>query len=228
MKNKADISNTLIVIPIYNTAKHLDTLLKRIKLIFPKCNILCINDGSIDKSLDIIIHHRVNFIDRKDNRGKGFTIKQGFDYAIKQGYSYLITIDSDLQHEPAIIPYLLKSQNLTDANLVIGFREFSLGNMPVERLLSNCLTSCIVSYISNKKILDSQSGYRLYDLRFYNENEIKTDHYQMETEILLNYITKDAVISHVEIPVIYNDEKSNISHLRDIMNFIKVIWREII
>ena len=257
MKN-ANYFNTLILLPVYNSGKHLDKLLKQIIALSKDCNIFCVNDGSTDNSVEIINNNNVKYIDRKINRGKGYSLKEGFIYAKKNGYKYVLTIDSDLQHDPAMIPNFFITQKKENANLVIGFREFKqraedrgqravsreqrvedrelkpetrnkkpINIMPFARVMSNNITSCIVSCISNKKIYDSQSGYRLYDLDYFMTNEIKTDLYQMETEILLNFIKKDAKISHVEIPVIYHDEESHISHCRDIKNFIKIIWDEI-
>jgi glycosyltransferase involved in cell wall biosynthesis len=245
---KADIKNTLILIPVYNSGKQLKELLKRIrKAIATICEqtrlprlstseqskeslamtgtVLCINDGSRDNSLEVIQDSEVNYISLYRNKGKGHALRIGFDYAKVNDYKYVLTIDSDLQHDPAVIPNFFKTQNKTGADLVIGFRRFSFKNMPFARVLSNTITSKMVSFKTSREILDSQSGYRLYNLDFYLGHEIKTDRYQMETEILLNYLRKRAKVAHVEIPVIYRDEKSNISHLRDIGDFLKVVFQ---
>ena len=220
---KSDFSNTLILVPVYNCEKHLDELFTCINKVSKDIHVLCINDGSNDNSLNIIKRNRISYIDLGSNRGKGYALKVGFLHAKRKGYKYIITLDGDMQHDPLYIPNFIQAQNLFEANLVIGFRDFSFKNMPFSRVLSNYITSSIVSYKSDIKVLDSQSGYRLYDLDFFNVKEIKTTRYQMETEILLNYIKKGAKIFHTEIPVIYKDEKSNISHFRDITNFVKVI-----
>ncbi|MCL2065113.1 MAG: glycosyltransferase family 2 protein [Candidatus Cloacimonetes bacterium] len=219
----SNYENTLIIIPVYNCEKHLHELFDKIKSISNECNILCVNDGSKDNSLHYIKQYKIKYIDLGRNRGKGYALKMAFLYAKRKGFEYALTMDADLQHDPSLIPNFIKTQNVFKADLVIGFRNFSFKNMPFARVFSNSITSSIVSFASKKKVLDSQSGYRLYDLSFFDENEIKTNRYQMETEILLKYIQKGAKIYHTEIPVIYNDEKSNISHFRDIVNFIKVI-----
>ena len=232
---ESNFNNTLIIIPIYNCEKHLSELFSRIKAVSEDCQILWINDGSTDNSLIIIKKHqiedawvnRMKFIDLGRNRGKGYALKMGFIQAQRKGFQYVITMDADLQHEPALIPNFIKTQNLFEANLVIGFRNFNFRNMPFTRVFSNSITSSIVSHVTDKKILDSQSGFRLYDLNFFDEKEIKTDRYQMETEILLKFIKKGARICHTEIPVIYRNEKSHISHFRDIVNFVKVVGKTV-
>lgn len=225
---KANFKNTLIVIPVYNSSSHLSELFDFFKIHNPELSLLCVNDGSTDDSLDIIQKYIVNGISFKENRGKGFVLKTGLKYAKDNGYQFVITIDSDLQHDPSYIKNFIKTQNIENSDLVIGFRKFSLDKMPVARIFSNKITSFIISYLTGNEIFDSQSGYRLYNLDLFVFDEIHTERYQMETEILLNYLKKRAMISHTEIPVIYKNEKSNISHLRDIKNFIKVILKEIV
>ncbi len=226
-KTLADKENTIILIPVYNSSLQLDRLLKLLIEEDYKKNILCIDDGSSDNSLSIIEKNQINYISYSVNKGKGYALKKGFNYAIENAYKYALTLDSDLQHDPERIKYFIQTQNQTNADLVLGFRRFNFVNMPFARVLSNYITSFIVSSFCRKTILDSQSGYRLYNLAFFNADEIKSYRYQMETEILFNYINKRAVISHVEIPVIYKDENSNISHLRDIKNFVNVVLKEI-
>ena len=223
---KSEIKNTLILVPVYDCEKHLEELFQRIFLVSRECHILCINDGSKDNSLQIIKRNGIKYIDLGRNNGKGYALKMGFLYAKRHGFDFVITMDGDLQHDPAFIPNFIETQNVFNAGLVIGFRKFSFKKMPFERVFSNSITSSIVSRKTGAKILDSQSGYRLYDLSYFDEKEIKTTRYQMETEILLKYIKKGAKVYHTEIPVIYKDEKSNISHLRDIVNFANVIFRK--
>ena len=220
---KSNLENTLIVIPVYNSARYITRLYQKISNIYQNHHLLFINDGSTDRSLEIIKILQLNAIDIKKNKGKGYALKAGFDYAKENNFKFVITIDSDLQHDPCYLPNFFITQNIENADLVIGFRNFSFHNMPFARVMSNTITSSIVSYKTGTHIMDSQSGYRLYNLDYYDKRHIKTDKYQMETEILLNYIQKKAKIAHTEIPVIYGEENSSISHLRDIMNFIKLI-----
>jgi glycosyltransferase involved in cell wall biosynthesis len=190
-------------------------------------NVLCVNDGSLDNSLEIIHNYKCQCIDYSRNMGKGYALKQGFIYAKDKNFNFVITLDSDLQHKPESINDFFITQNHENADMVIGYRRFKINTMPISRYLSNKLTSFIVSIICKKTILDSQSGYRLYNLELFNPDEIKSNRYQMETEIILNYVIKKAIISYVEIPIIYNNEISHISHLRDIINFIKIILERV-
>jgi len=227
-KVKANVKNTLLVVPVFNSAAHLSELFYRIFEQSEKCQVLCINDGSTDNSIDIIKQHSVRYIDYEKNYGKGYALKMGMVYAKRNGYNFVLTIDSDLQHDPAVMINFIKTQRKQDSDLVIGYRRFNMFNMPFMRFMSNYITSSIVSGVVKQGILDSQSGFRLYNLDFFHEDDVYSERYQMETEILLRYAKNDAKISYTEIPVIYSNEVSNINNTRDITNFVKVIWKELI
>jgi glycosyltransferase involved in cell wall biosynthesis len=225
---KANIDNTLIILPVFNCANTIADLLTKILSLYEKISILCINDGSTDNSLDIIKNYDVEILHSNENHGKGKALKMGFNYAQINNFKFVLTLDGDLQHDPHFIYRFFTTQNIENSDLVIGLRRFSFLNMPFDRVCSNYLTSKIVSYITNYHILDSQSGYRLYNIDLFNEYKIYNDRFQMETELLFDFCKKYAKISYVEIPVIYNNEKSNISHLRDIKNFIKACLDELL
>jgi glycosyltransferase involved in cell wall biosynthesis len=224
--SKANIQNTLFVIPVYDCAMHLSELFIRMFARYQNCHILCINDGSTDNSLEIIEQHNVKYINFDQNNGKGHALTIGLTYAKRNGYQYVLTIDADLQHDPVAIESFFKTQNIDDTDIVMGFRRFNFSNMPFSRVLSNRITSNIVSSKVKQEVLDSQCGFRLLNLDFFNETDVYSHRFQMETEILIRYLKRGAKLSQTEIPVIYNDEKSNIVHLRDIWNFIRVIWME--
>lgn len=217
----ANIENTVIIIPVFNAEKHLNKLLSEI-LNYTK-NIIVVDDGSTDKSGDIcksfeIIYHRLN-----ENQGKGKALQKGFELAIKNGFKYALTLDSDYQHPPRDIKKFIKRQIATSADLVYGKRCFCPKYMPAHRIISNFLTSLIVSVKIGNPIYDSQSGYRLYRLDLIKKIELTTNRYQTETELIIKLAKIGAKFEFVPIETIYDDEKSYISHFRDIKNFIKVI-----
>jgi hypothetical protein len=109
---------------------------------------------------------------------------------------------------------------------VIGKRDFSRDKMPLPRIASNATTSKIVSIFTQQKILDSQSGYRLYNLNFIKDFQFKTKRYQFETEVIIKIAKAGGLIDFVPIDTIYDGQKSYISHLRDIKNFVNIVLQE--
>ena len=108
-----------ILIPTYNNASTLSRVLDG--CLFYTKNIIVVDDGSSDgtnsilkRYVDItVIHHAVN-------QGKGMAIKTGFDAAMASGYRYAVTIDSDGQHLPADLPYLINGLLNHPDSIIIG------------------------------------------------------------------------------------------------------------
>lgn len=223
----ANFNNTVVIVPIYNSEKYLEELFTQISSYFPAKQVIAINDASEDNSKKICEQSGVNFIDLNTNQGKGNALNVGFKKALEMGYSFAFTIDSDLQHKPVDFPKFIKEQNMGDYNLVIGRRDFSIQKMPLSRICSNSITSWILSFVTKTTILDSQSGFRLYDLQHINDVKFTTKRYQFETEVILKILKHNGKIGFVKIATIYDDQISYISKLRDIKNFVKVVIKEI-
>ena len=115
-----------IVVPVYNEEDNLlrveTELLAYTKIATRTTKILFVNDGSKDKSQQIIedICNRnpeFSFIAFKDNRGLSAAIKAGFDYTETELVGY---IDSDLQTAPNDFNLLL--EHIGPNDLVTGVR----------------------------------------------------------------------------------------------------------
>ncbi len=225
---KADWQNTAVVIPIYNSEEHLSELFERILNFFPKEQIFAIDDASTDNSKSVCRKFLVNSISVEENMGKGNALQEGFSAAYEKGFHFAFSIDSDLQHLPEDFPAFIAKQNEQEVSLVIGKRDFSRDKMPFPRICSNATTSKIVSMFTQQKILDSQSGYRLYDLDLIQQFNFRTKRYQFETEVIIKVAKAGGLIDFIPIDTIYNGEKSHISHLRDIKNFVNVVLHEAI
>lgn len=115
-----------IIVPVYNEEDNLlrveKELLEYSKIAIRKTKILFVNDGSKDKSqelIEAIAKRQTNFsyISFAENRGLSAAIKAGFDYADTELVGY---IDSDLQTAPEDFNLLLKY--IGDYDLVTGVR----------------------------------------------------------------------------------------------------------
>ncbi|MBN1327274.1 MAG: glycosyltransferase family 2 protein [Candidatus Cloacimonetes bacterium] len=224
----ANWNNTAVVVPVYNCADFLFELLCRTRKLFPAENIFVVNDASEDDSDNICLKSGVKLINFSRNQGKGAALQTGFRDALRAGFRFAVSMDGDLQHQPEDIPKLIDARNSCNAALVIGRRDFSIRKMPFPRILSNRITSRIVSGLSGTKIDDSQSGFRLYDLDVFRLLEFRSKRYQFETEVIFKYSRHGAVITFVDIETIYDGQPSYISHLRDIRNFLKVVGWELL
>lgn len=215
-----------VIIPAFQAAKSLQVLINRIKLIQLSIKIIVVNDGSTDNTLDILgKFDDVIVVNHQRNLGKGAAIKSGIKKARELGFQYAICIDSDLQHPPELIPNFIKSQSEINASLVLGVRQFSREIMPFHRILSNTITSFVVSIRIGKRVHDSQCGYRLIRISDIDINQFNENGFQFETELLLKMIPSKATFREIPINTIYNKSNSSINNVKDTLKFIKLFLR---
>ena len=117
-----------IVIPVLNEAGNIINLYNEIVSVFPSheppIEIIFIDDGSTDGSLEILLSlhkqdQRVKIIQFRRNFGQTSAFAAGFEFATGE---VIITLDADGQNNPADIPRLLTKMEEGDYDLVVGRR----------------------------------------------------------------------------------------------------------
>ncbi|RKX24449.1 MAG: glycosyltransferase family 2 protein [Candidatus Zixiibacteriota bacterium] len=217
--------SVLVVIPAYNAGEYLGELIPRCLKYVCNTNLLLVNDGSTDNTLEIIRQHGVKYISFSENRGKGAALMAGFEYAIKEGYRSVLTLDADLQHLPEEIPCFYA---LDDGHrLIVGMRSISFGIMPLTRWLSNNITSMIVSVFSMQRVRDSQSGFRLIPTEILRSIPLQAVRYDFESEMLFKAGAARITMAEVPISTVYKDSQSYFNPLLDTFLFICQVWKRI-
>ncbi len=209
------------IIPFYNESGKIDKVINKV-LQFVEI-VICVDDGSLDDYYTpIFLDHRVQLIKHEKNYGKGKALNSGISAAIKKNMDYVICIDGDLQHDPNFIPtFLTESANY---DIVIGKRNFKSVSMPISRKMSNFFSSKILSILSGRKILDSQSGYRLIKLKIFDNIVVRSNGFEAETELLLKASFNGYNIGFIPISTIYSEnDDSKIKNLNSIIGFVKII-----
>lgn len=104
-----------ILIPCYNEEKSLPLLYDELKKLMDNgkeyaWEVLFVNDGSHDKTLDFIkqkrvVDKRINYLNLSRNFGKENAMLAGFDYVTGD---CMVIMDADLQDPPSLIPDMLQ------------------------------------------------------------------------------------------------------------------------
>ena len=125
MTNRA-ISMISLVVPVYNEEDNLQELYREVTKAMSNqtCvwEIVFVDDGSSDRSLDIIRSlsdkdERIRYVTFANNCGQSAAFAAGFRFA--RG-DVVVTLDADLQNDPADIPAMLRVYDGVD--MVIGWR----------------------------------------------------------------------------------------------------------
>jgi glycosyltransferase involved in cell wall biosynthesis len=215
----------LVIVPAYNAARHLPELIARIAVQVDPRHLLIVNDGSTDDTAEVVGRSTCRMISLPGNRGKGAALRAGFDFALKNGYDAVVTLDADLQHPPECLPLFLAQYGLAD--LVIGRREIRPGRMPWPRVISNTLTSLVISIMGRTPVRDSQSGYRLISASVLRRLHPVADGFEAESELLFQAGRLGLSVSEIPIPTIYGRSSSFIHPLRDTGRFLRQMWRRL-
>jgi len=153
-----------IVIPVYNEEESIPSLYTEIKSSlknFPEHEIIFINDGSKDTSIHKIStlvdnDSTVTLIDLYSNSGKADALNEGFKAAKGE---IIISMDADLQDDPAEIPNLVDKIN-EGWDLVSGWKVDRKD--PITKRWPSKLFNAIMRYVTNVKIHDFNCGLKAY------------------------------------------------------------------
>lgn len=91
-----------IMIPAYNEEKKIGNTLESV-LQYTK-DIVVVNDGSLDRTAEIVRQYPITLIDRGHNKGLAKTVAEGFEYMLSHDYNYGIKLDGDGQMDASKLP----------------------------------------------------------------------------------------------------------------------------
>jgi len=214
--------NIFAVICAHNEERFIKEVVSEVSKYIDKKNIIVVDDGSVDSTFSEIKDKGIIILRNQLKSGKGFSLMKGFNEARKRGAYAIITLDGDGQHPPEYIPEFIEALKSSNFDVVVGSRMSYLKNMPLERRFSNAVTSFLISKRIRQRILDSQSGYRIFKSSILEKLDLKLTGFDFESEFLIKAGLNNFKIGFISIPTIYGDEKSKINKLKDTLGFIKL------
>ena len=122
----------LIVIPTYDEADSILTVLDRVRRAAPRADVLVVDDLSPDGTADLVRRYAgtdpaVHLLSGSGKNGLGTAYRTGFRWALDRGYAAVAQMDADLSHPPERVPALLAS--LQDHDVVVGSRYVAGGEV---------------------------------------------------------------------------------------------------
>ncbi len=218
---------TAVLIPALNAAQTLSELLSRLQPFVSRESIVVVDDGSTDGTARIAQECGAFVIRHGVNRGKGAALRSGFEYILgKTQFRSVITMDADLQHDPDEIPKFAARWEQGSVDVIVGNRKRAGSGMPFHRVMSNAITSLLVSARAGVVMKDSQSGFRLISREVLSAVTIDSDGYEAETELLIKAARKGFTIDFIPIATIYGNERSHMTHWQTTKRFLQVLMKE--
>ena len=219
------MKNISIIIPAYNEEKgigkvltDLEAVLTKIDLVF---EIIVVNDGSSDRTGEIVRKTGVTLLEHTTNRGYGASLKDGIKAA---QYDNILILDADGTYPHDAIPSLLEEADRYD--MVVGSRTGGSVAIPPHRRLPKWLLRKMANYLVGMKIPDLNSGLRVFKksaaIKFLN---ILPNGFSFTTTITVALLSNNYTVKY--IPINYNKRtgKSKFRPIQDTFNLLNLILR---
>ena len=218
--------NATIILPTYNEAQNIESLIGQILCLYPDFRIIVVDDNSPDGTGMIVDEltvndSRISIIHRKAKLGLGSACAEGFKEALAEGADLIFEMDADFSHDPKYIKDLLELSEAYD--MVIGSRYVNgvrVEGLRFRRLIMSKCANMFVSYVTAKPVRDFTAGFRCYRRRVLESIDIdkmKSDGYAFQIE--MTHLAHKHGFSVVEAPITFKEQAQGASKISG-----NVIW----
>jgi dolichol-phosphate mannosyltransferase len=203
----------LVVIPTYNEAVNLPSLVPQILAQDPRLEVLVVDDGSPDGTGRIAddlsrTNTRVHALHRAEKLGLGTAYLAGFQWALERGYDFVFEMDADFSHDPAHLSEFLRA--IVDADLVLGSRylggKVTVVNWPIGRLMLSYWANVYARWVTGLRIWDLTGGFKCFRRRVLETIDLSRVHsngYAFQIEMSVRAWRKGFKLA--EVPIVFVD-----------------------
>jgi len=184
----------LIMIPAYNEEETVGEVVKSMMALFPEFDVVVIDDGSDDKTVENAKEAGANVVSLPFHCGGSVAIQTGYCIATNFGYDYVVKVDGDGQHKPEDVPRLLDPLFRNEADITVGSRYLTVENNDDSAVKTGgrFFSSSLISMLRKMEITDITSGMRAWSrkaigtlLPIYMERKVIEDSVFWVAETLL-------------------------------------------
>ncbi len=209
-----------VLIPAYNEGPIIGATVKRIKELYPDFEVLVVDDGSTDQTMQVAMAAGANVWPHPYNIGNGAAIKSGLRIAKGE---WVVMMDADGQHNPEDIGRLLEHKETFD--MVVGART-NHSETETHRDLANWVYNKFASYVTKFKIEDLTSGFRLVRLSVARQFiYLLPNTFSYPSTLTLGYLRSGRSVKYVPIHTRARTGKSKIKLLSDGTRFFLIITK---
>ena len=189
-----------VIIPVYNEAKTIAEIVKKVEAVDIDKEIIAVDDGSTDGSLDVLRRladeGRIKLIKHENNSGKGAAVKSG----IKTAAGDIIAIqDADLETNPQDLYKLTEPITRGETKAVFGFR---IAKKPTSIYWwGGKLVSLITRLLYGGEIKDVNNGYKVMTRDLWQSLNLESNRFQICEEITAKLLKRKEKI--IQVPTQY-------------------------
>jgi glycosyltransferase involved in cell wall biosynthesis len=152
-----------VIIPIYNEEKVIQIVLDELCKM-NNWNVIIVNDGSTDNSIDICKKFPVTILNHFENLGQGAALRTGIEHSLKNNTEILCTFDSDGQHKVNDLEKMITLLIDGDYDVVLGSRFLTKkSKIPFKRYVLLRLAKLFdILFYSGRNFTDLHNGLRVF------------------------------------------------------------------
>jgi glycosyltransferase involved in cell wall biosynthesis len=209
-----------IIVPVYNEEKTLLPLLKKVqnvKLLGLKKQIIVVNDGSTDKTAEVMKKIKIPGIQiyqHDKNRGKGAAIRTAIPHTTGD---FVIIQDADLEYDPADYVIILKPLLDGKADVVYGSRFKGVGRAFLFwHYVGNKLLTFITNILYDTILTDMETCYKAFKGDLIRSIHLRSNRFDFEPEVTAKVLKRGVKL--FEVPINYDG--------RNFEEGKKITWRD--
>ena len=219
MDEKKNVLVTVLM-PAYNEEQSIGNTVCRLKELYPDFEILVVDDGSTDNTMQVAMDAGANVWPHPYNIGNGAAIKTGL--RIAQG-EWVVMMDADGQHAPEDVERLL--EYIDSYDMVVGARSKS-SDTTIHRDVANKIYNLFASYVTKFKVEDLTSGFRVVRASTVKQFLcLLPNTFSYPTTITMAYLRSGRTVKYRPITVQKRVGKSKIRLLQDGTKFLLIITK---
>ena len=210
-----------IVIPAKNEAAAIGKIVAAALAEFPEAEVIVVDDGSTDDTAAIARSAGANVIVHPESLGNGAAIKNGARAATGK---FLAFMDGDGQHDAREFRKLM--DKLEDGyEMVVGARD-SGSHASFGRLFANGFYNALASRLSNRRVLDLTSGFRIARASLFREFlYLLPNGFSYPTTITMAFLRSGYPVHFETVAVGSREGSSHIRPVRDGLRFLVIIFK---
>jgi glycosyltransferase involved in cell wall biosynthesis len=209
-----------VVIPVFNEARTIDTLVSRVQAVPIDKEIVMVDDGSTDGTRELLAriaerHSNVRVILHERNRGKGAALRTGF--AAVTG-DVVIVQDADLEYDPGEYPKLLEPIVDGRADVVYGSRFLGGPHRVLLfwHYLGNRFLTFFSNLLANINLTDMETCFKVFRRDVLEGMPLRSNRFGFEPEFTVKVAKRKFRI--YEVPISYSG--------RSYVEGKKITWRD--